>query len=327
MDKGIVGWVCTHNQTLNIPDAYQDERFNPGVDQKTGYKTTSILCSPIVINVQTKEHPTTTTHAAATTTATAAAAAATTVKMVGLIQVINKNGSDQAHFTKKDEIVLQNFCSSISHPVDKVQKEDLTGDALIRTIQFLRKQMAIVRKSIAQLHATAASSAAATAAVSTTDTVHNNSDDSDNSDPPNPSGNTILTVTDNGEQINGGLLVQNDDYLHGGSNSFDTTLKHPRRQCRFLCCYIPCCCSTSIDRLHEWSSNQILHLTKKPIVYFTKDDSPEELNTAIRYMLSNEQRRWIKFVRVFPNEESLPKEIPSVYTFLGKIPIFMTFLD
>lgn len=34
-------------QTLNIPDAYKDERFNKEVDRKTGFRTTSVLCMPI----------------------------------------------------------------------------------------------------------------------------------------------------------------------------------------------------------------------------------------------------------------------------------------
>ena len=36
-------------ETLNIPDAYKDPRFNPAVDKQTGYKTNTILCMPIYI--------------------------------------------------------------------------------------------------------------------------------------------------------------------------------------------------------------------------------------------------------------------------------------
>jgi adenylate cyclase len=36
MDKGIVGIVAQSGITLNIPDAYKDDRFNSGVDKKTG---------------------------------------------------------------------------------------------------------------------------------------------------------------------------------------------------------------------------------------------------------------------------------------------------
>ncbi|XP_064626928.1 probable 3',5'-cyclic phosphodiesterase pde-5 isoform X4 [Lineus longissimus] len=49
MDKGIAGHVASTGETLNIPDAYQDERFNRDVDLQTGYTTTTILCMPILI--------------------------------------------------------------------------------------------------------------------------------------------------------------------------------------------------------------------------------------------------------------------------------------
>ena len=43
IDKGIAGHVATNGETLNIPNAYDDARFNADVDKKTGYKTKSIL--------------------------------------------------------------------------------------------------------------------------------------------------------------------------------------------------------------------------------------------------------------------------------------------
>ncbi len=45
--QGVAGWVATTGQSLNIRDAYQDERFNPKVDENTGYQTRNILCQPI----------------------------------------------------------------------------------------------------------------------------------------------------------------------------------------------------------------------------------------------------------------------------------------
>ena len=44
---GIVGWVAQNKQILNIPDAYDDGRFNPAVDKQTGYRTRTILCAPM----------------------------------------------------------------------------------------------------------------------------------------------------------------------------------------------------------------------------------------------------------------------------------------
>ncbi|XP_072836720.2 dual 3',5'-cyclic-AMP and -GMP phosphodiesterase 11A isoform X2 [Pogona vitticeps] len=45
--KGIIGYVAQHGEIVNIPDAYQDRRFNDEIDKLTGYKTKSLLCMPI----------------------------------------------------------------------------------------------------------------------------------------------------------------------------------------------------------------------------------------------------------------------------------------
>lgn len=45
---GIAGSVFTSGETANIPDAYADARFNQAVDKKTGYKTNTILCMPVI---------------------------------------------------------------------------------------------------------------------------------------------------------------------------------------------------------------------------------------------------------------------------------------
>ncbi|MEO5369676.1 MAG: GAF domain-containing protein [Magnetococcus sp. DMHC-1] len=43
-DRGVIGHVWTHKEMANIPDAYQDPRFNQTVDKATGFRTRSILC-------------------------------------------------------------------------------------------------------------------------------------------------------------------------------------------------------------------------------------------------------------------------------------------
>lgn len=45
--KGIVGAVAESGQTVLIPDAYSDARFNPEVDRKSGFRTREILCVPL----------------------------------------------------------------------------------------------------------------------------------------------------------------------------------------------------------------------------------------------------------------------------------------
>ena len=48
LDAGIAGRVATTGQSMNIADAYQEPLFNPAVDQRTGYRTRSILTVPLV---------------------------------------------------------------------------------------------------------------------------------------------------------------------------------------------------------------------------------------------------------------------------------------
>ena len=46
-NRGIVGYVASTGEALNIPDAYKDPRFDPTTDRKTGYFTRNILCLPV----------------------------------------------------------------------------------------------------------------------------------------------------------------------------------------------------------------------------------------------------------------------------------------
>lgn len=47
-DSGIAGAVASSGEVLNIPDAYEDPRFDRSVDQQTGFRTRGILCLPLV---------------------------------------------------------------------------------------------------------------------------------------------------------------------------------------------------------------------------------------------------------------------------------------
>ena len=48
--RGIAGWVLDNKRTLLVADAYSDARFFPDVDKKTGFRTRSILCVPLMRN-------------------------------------------------------------------------------------------------------------------------------------------------------------------------------------------------------------------------------------------------------------------------------------
>ena len=90
-DKGLAGYVVKTGEPLNIPDAYNDPRFNPDVDKETGYKTKTILCLPIKNNNK---------------------------EIIGAFQVLNKKGGV---FTKGDEDLLVAIGGSASIALENAQ--------------------------------------------------------------------------------------------------------------------------------------------------------------------------------------------------------------
>lgn len=93
-DKGLAGYVVKSGETLNIVDAYNDSRFNPEVDKKTGYRTKTILCMPIINNNS---------------------------EIIGAFQVINKI---DGVFTKNDEDLLVAIGGSASIALENAQLFD-----------------------------------------------------------------------------------------------------------------------------------------------------------------------------------------------------------
>ena len=83
-DARIAGAVFQSQETINIPYAYADLRFNPGFDKQTGYFTSSILCVPII----NKEG-----------------------ECIGCTQALNKKGGA---FTDEDESRLKAFTQQVA---------------------------------------------------------------------------------------------------------------------------------------------------------------------------------------------------------------------
>eukprot|EP00397_Hematodinium_sp_SG-2012_P022608 GEMP01023438.1.p1 GENE.GEMP01023438.1~~GEMP01023438.1.p1 ORF type:complete len:606 (+),score=104.51 GEMP01023438.1:580-2397(+) len=84
-NRGIAGAVFANNMVLNIPDCYNDPRFNQAVDTESGFRTRAILCSPIPHAVSGKP--------------------------IGVIQAINKVGGA---FTRSDEQLIEQLCNMVS---------------------------------------------------------------------------------------------------------------------------------------------------------------------------------------------------------------------
>jgi hypothetical protein len=45
--KGMCGYVAKTGEALNIPDAYDDNRFDPAMDRKSSFRTKQVLCVPV----------------------------------------------------------------------------------------------------------------------------------------------------------------------------------------------------------------------------------------------------------------------------------------
>ncbi|KAJ3316146.1 hypothetical protein HDU76_002049 [Blyttiomyces sp. JEL0837] len=91
MNKGIAGHVATTGEVLNIPNAYNDRRFNRSIDLKTGFKTRNILCMPM------RNHQ---------------------GEVIGVTQVINKL-PESFTFSKEDELLLMAFSSLAAVTIEK----------------------------------------------------------------------------------------------------------------------------------------------------------------------------------------------------------------
>ncbi|MFA6541525.1 MAG: ATP-binding protein [Bacteroidota bacterium] len=73
LGKGLAGYVAKTGEIVNIPDAYNDPRFNPEVDKRSGYRTNNMLTMPM----RNRDG-----------------------KIIGVFQMLNKKGGP---FTSQDE--------------------------------------------------------------------------------------------------------------------------------------------------------------------------------------------------------------------------------
>jgi signal transduction histidine kinase len=89
--EGIAGWVAQTRETLNIPDAYADQRFQPAFDLKSGYRTRSILTVPM---------------------------AGALGGLVGVLQLINKQGGP---FERGDEELASALASQAAIAIENAR--------------------------------------------------------------------------------------------------------------------------------------------------------------------------------------------------------------
>jgi putative nucleotidyltransferase with HDIG domain len=89
---GIAGTVAATGERINISDAYDDPRFNPEPDKRSGYRTKSLLTFPMT---------------------------GQNGRVIGVFQVVNKNGAGT--FTVEDEETLGSLGASAAIAVENAQ--------------------------------------------------------------------------------------------------------------------------------------------------------------------------------------------------------------
>jgi serine phosphatase RsbU (regulator of sigma subunit) len=89
--EGISGHVAATGEVVNIPDAYADPRFNPQIDKVTGFRTRSILATPMINPQQ---------------------------KIIGVVQLLNKADGP---FTFRDERLLAAMTSQAAISIENAR--------------------------------------------------------------------------------------------------------------------------------------------------------------------------------------------------------------
>jgi adenylate cyclase len=82
--RGIIGFVARTGRSLRLRDVYNDPRFDSSVDQRTGYRTRSMVCVPVLDGDR---------------------------NVLGAIQAINKHNGP---FTEEDEQQLVRLCAQVA---------------------------------------------------------------------------------------------------------------------------------------------------------------------------------------------------------------------
>ena len=112
--EGIAGWVAESGETVVIADAYNDTRFQPAVDDESGYRTRSILCTPMW---------------------------STFGSVLGVLQVLNKRGGS---FTGEDEELIQALASQAAV---SIENSKLYQSVVSKNVELLSAKDALQQRT------------------------------------------------------------------------------------------------------------------------------------------------------------------------------------
>jgi sigma-B regulation protein RsbU (phosphoserine phosphatase) len=123
--SGIAGATAQGRQTINVPDAYRDGRLNPAFDKASGFRTRSILSTPILSQSD---------------------------QLIGVVQVLNKKGGGA--FTTEDEQFLEAICVHLAIALERAKLVEayLQSQIVAQSLQLAKEiQMGLVPKDFPAL--------------------------------------------------------------------------------------------------------------------------------------------------------------------------------
>lgn len=88
---GLAGWTAEHREPLLVEDAYEDPRFFPEFDKRTGFRTRSVLCVPLFARGE----------------------------LIGVGEILNKKGGGT--FTAEDQALFTRFCHIAALAIDNAR--------------------------------------------------------------------------------------------------------------------------------------------------------------------------------------------------------------
>ncbi len=93
LGQGLAGQAALTGETINVPDAYADARFDRNIDLRTGFRTLNILVVPVWGSAG---------------------------KPVGVIQALNKRDGT---FERRDQMLLEQIAETVAPVVEKITSE------------------------------------------------------------------------------------------------------------------------------------------------------------------------------------------------------------
>ncbi|MCX7698714.1 MAG: GAF domain-containing protein [Candidatus Goldbacteria bacterium] len=105
--EGIAGWVARENKSVLVADAQNDPRFFKKIDQKTSFKTTSIIAVPLL----TKD------------------------KLIGVVEVLNKK--DNQLFNEEDRQLLEAFANQAAVAIENAKLYENLNNMFLNTVKSL----------------------------------------------------------------------------------------------------------------------------------------------------------------------------------------------